>query len=108
MAFGVRAMYRFTLSRRRFVQGVAGGALLLAGGRQLARAATTEFHLEIGTRQVNFTGSSRLATVVNGQLPAPLLYWRQGDSVTIHVTNRLPAPTSIHWHGIILPANMDG
>jgi CopA family copper-resistance protein len=57
---------------------------------------------------VNFTGASRNATVVNGQLPAPLLCWRQGDTVTLRVTNRLPAPTSIHWHGMILPANMDG
>jgi CopA family copper-resistance protein len=123
-------MYRY-LSRRRFVQGVAGGALVLGGGRRLGWGvapvsaaetgtewATTgsrravlrgsEFQLEIGARQVNFTGSARWATVVNGQLPAPLLYWREGDTVAIHVTNRLPAPTSIHWHGIILPANMDG
>jgi CopA family copper-resistance protein len=107
-------------SRRHFVQGVAGSALVLAGGRQLGWGADTgsaegrsilrgtEFSLEIGTRNVNFTGASRLATVVNGQLPAPLLYWRQGDTVTIRVTNRLTAPTSIHWHGMILPANMDG
>src|SRR5690242_13407937 len=99
-----------SLSRRQFVQGVAGGALL-AAGRQLAWGAAsaaaddprsvlrgTEFHLEIGTREVNFTGKARSATVVNGQLPAPLLCWRQGDTVTIHVTNRLRAPTSIHWH----------
>jgi CopA family copper-resistance protein len=135
----------FNLSRRRFVQGLAGGALVLAGGRQLgwgAAAGTTpggesagrvsagiargagdstvaggergsilrgtEFELSIGTRPVNFTGASRTATLVNGQLPAPLLYWRQGDTVTLRVTNRLPTPTSIHWHGMILPANMDG
>ncbi len=68
----------------------------------------TEFNLEIGTREVNFTGASRRATVVNGQLPAPVLHWRQGDTVTMRITNRLPAQTSIHWHGILLPANMDG
>lgn len=117
-------MYRsvINLSRRRFVQGLAGGALALAGGRKLGWAAApapgithsdsvlrgTDFQLEVGARRVNFTGASRSATVVNGQLPAPLLYWRQGDTVTIRVTNRLPAPTSIHWHGMILPANMDG
>src|SRR3569833_3140556 len=49
-----------------------------------------------------------MATVGYGQLPAPLLRWRQGDTATIRVTNLLTAPTSIHWHGIILPANMDG
>ncbi len=68
----------------------------------------TEFQLEIGASQVNFTGESRPTTVVYGQLPAPLLRWRQGDTVSIRVTNRLPTPTSIHWHGMILPANMDG
>jgi len=108
--------WEFNLSRRRFVQGLAGGALVIAGGasgdtvvggeRSILRG--TDFELEIGTRQMNFTGASRTATVVNGQLPAPLLYWRQGDTVTLRVTNRLPAPTSIHWHGMILPANMDG
>ena len=126
-------------SRRRFVQGLASGALVLAGGRQLGWGASpsgtglsswgiarngagpdgqardpvatlsgTDFQLEVGATQVNFTGVPRYATVVNGQLPAPLLRWRQGDTVTIRVTNRLPAPTSIHWHGMILPANMDG
>ncbi|MBS0420894.1 MAG: copper resistance system multicopper oxidase [Proteobacteria bacterium] len=117
-------------SRRRFVQGLAGGALVLASGRHLAWGTTTstgtgsnagpgagsgepelsgtDFHLEVGATEVNFTGASRRATVVNGRLPAPLLRWRQGDTVTIRVTNRLPAPTSIHWHGMILPADMDG
>ena len=74
----------------------------------VATLSGTDFQLEVGATQVNFTGVPRYATVVNGQLPAPLLRWRQGDTVTIRVTNRLPAPTSIHWHGMILPANMDG
>ncbi len=117
-----RSRFGFDCSRRRFVQGLAGGAVVFAGGRSLSWGATaqqsapagpsvlrgTEFHLEIGERLVNFTGLSRRATVVNGQLPAPLLCWRQGDTVTIRVTNRLTVPTSIHWHGIILPADMDG
>lgn len=68
----------------------------------------TQFDLEIGELPVNFTGSKRIATVVNGQLPAPLLRWREGDLVTIRVTNKLAEPTSIHWHGFILPADMDG
>jgi CopA family copper-resistance protein len=120
----------FDRSRRRFVQGLAGGALVLAGTRrsgwssaaaQTAASAGnpftrdtdsilhgTEFHLEIGSREVNFTGAPRRATVVNGQLPGPVLVWRQGDTVTVRVSNRLPAPTSIHWHGVIVPAGMDG
>jgi CopA family copper-resistance protein len=62
----------------------------------------------VGELPVNFTGKSRIATAVNGQVPAPLLRWRQGDTVTIRVTNRLSVPTSIHWHGLIVPADMDG
>lgn len=106
-------------TRRRFVQGLAtGGALAALGGwrHALARPAPvptaelrgTEFHLEIGETPVNFTGAARVATTVNGSLPAPVLRWREGDTVTLHVTNRLREQTSIHWHGILLPSNMDG
>ena len=64
--------------------------------------------LAIGERAANFTGRPRVATVVNGSLPAPTLRWREGDTVTIRVRNELAEPTSIHWHGLVLPANMDG
>lgn len=108
---------RAAVSRRRFVQGLAaGGALASLGAWRAALAAPpaaaelrgTEFHLEIGETPVNFTGAARIATTVNGQLPAPLLRWREGDTVTLHVTNRLREQTSIHWHGILLPSDMDG
>ncbi|CAM5220168.1 Copper resistance protein A [Castellaniella defragrans] len=68
----------------------------------------TEFNLEIGESPVNFTGTPRMATTVNGSLPAPILRWREGDTITLHVKNRLAEATSIHWHGIILPFQMDG
>jgi len=45
---------------------------------------------------------------VNGQLPAPLLRWREGDDITLRVTNHMKVDTSIHWHGILLPFQMDG
>jgi len=114
-------------SRRRFVQGLAGGGALavVGAGRMGWTAGTestaarnvgdagatqpgTEFNLEIGALAVNFTGQPGMATVVNGRLPAPLLRWREGDAITLRVSNRLSAPSSIHWHGIILPADMDG
>ncbi len=44
----------------------------------------------------------------NGNTPGPLLEAVQGDRVRIYVTNRLPAATSVHWHGIRLPSGMDG
>jgi CopA family copper-resistance protein len=110
-------------SRRRFVQGLAGGALAVVGARRIGWTAAagptaagdagatlsgTEFNLEIGALAVNFTGRPGIATTVNGRLPAPLLRWREGDAITLRVSNRLSAPSSIHWHGIILPADMDG
>jgi CopA family copper-resistance protein len=105
------------LSRRRFVQGLASGALI-AGATPLRWATAadkgaavlcgTHFDLEIGALEVNFTGTPRRATVVNGQLPAPLLRCREGDLITLRVSNRLSVPSSIHWHGLIVPADMDG
>ena len=106
----------FVPTRRRFVQGVTSGALLWAAApwsspRAASQAAVlsgTEFDLSIDALTVNYTGAQRTATAVNGQLPAPLLRWREGDSVTIRVTNRLSVPSSIHWHGVLVPAEMDG
>jgi FtsP/CotA-like multicopper oxidase with cupredoxin domain len=44
----------------------------------------------------------------NGQSPGPTLEAVEGDRVRIFVENRLPEPTSVHWHGVILPNGMDG
>jgi CopA family copper-resistance protein len=104
------------LTRRRFLAGAGGGLFVLGAARNLVWAQNTtqsvlsgtEFNLEIGAIDVNFTGNRRLGTVVNGQIPAPLLRWREGDTVTLRVSNRLPVRSSIHWHGMIVPADMDG
>ncbi len=108
------------LTRRRFVQGLAmGGAFASLGLGSSALAAFTkqqgpqtlrgsDFKLTIGEQAVNFTGAPRIGTTVNGSLPAPILRWREGDTVTLRVTNLLRETSSIHWHGIILPSAMDG
>ncbi|GAA5233626.1 copper resistance system multicopper oxidase [Verticiella sediminum] len=111
------------LSRRRFVQGLAAGGVLLGLSTTALKAAAqqagaaggtapvlrgTDFDLMIAESPVNFTGQPGMATTINGSLPAPTLRWREGDTVTIRVTNRLRESTSIHWHGIILPYQMDG
>ena len=117
---------RSGLSRRRFVQGLAaGGAVaglglwpraswaLLSPGEPTVLSGT-QFDLAIGETPMNITGRIRPAVTVNGSLPAPLLRWREGTTVNLRVANRLPPgsihgeQTSIHWHGILLPANMDG
>jgi CopA family copper-resistance protein len=105
------------LSRRRFVTGMAGVAVLGAGWKQSAwsmdgtgSAALTgdSIDLAIDTTSVNFTGAARTAVAVNGRVPAPLIRLRQGDTVTLRVANRLRETSSIHWHGLIVPADMDG
>jgi CopA family copper-resistance protein len=109
------------LSRRTFVKGLAtcsavasvgllrGTAWAQPPGRgPQAVLSGTEFDLKIGETTVNITGKSRTAQTINGSLPGPLLRWREGDTVTLRVANALDEDTSIHWHGIILPANMDG
>ena len=108
------------LPRRRFVQGItAGGVLAGLGSLPVTALALdpvaprrelsgTEFDLVVDELPVNFTGRKRTAIAINGQVPAPLLRWREGDTVTLRVTNRLKTPTSIHWHGMILPNAMDG
>jgi CopA family copper-resistance protein len=67
-----------------------------------------EFDLTVAELAVNFTGARRVATAINGLVPGPTLRWREGDLVTVRVANRLAVPTSIHWHGVIVPADMDG
>ncbi|UVL31264.1 copper resistance system multicopper oxidase [Pseudomonas donghuensis] len=106
-------------TRRTFVKGFAAGSVLAGLGlwRLPAFAAPAvfsnelsgqHFELFIGQTPVNITGRSRTALTINNSLPGPTLRWRQGDTVTLRVRNRLGEPTSLHWHGIILPANMDG
>ena len=104
------------LTRRRFVLGLSG--VLATSGLTFRRASAsdpgravlsgTEFNLEVNTLEVNFTGAKRTATAVNGQVPGPLLRWREGDTITVRVKNRLDVPTSIHWHGVLVPSDMDG
>ena len=109
-----------TTSRRTFVKGLAAGGLLgglgfwrppvwaLTSPGQPTVLAGSEFDLFIDQTPVNLTGRARTALTVNGSLPGPLLRWREGDTVTLRVKNRLGEPTSIHWHGILLPSTMDG
>lgn len=107
-------------SRRTFVQGLAAGGLLGSLGLwptplrasddtgHAVELSGTDFELFIGETPVNITGKPRTALTINNGLPGPLLRWREGDTVTLRVRNRLKETTSIHWHGIVLPATMDG
>ncbi|HQS02782.1 MAG: copper oxidase [Halothiobacillus sp. 24-54-40] len=107
-------------SRRVFLQGLAAGGVMTALGLRPSTAFAaasqqgapelrgTTFDLVIDEMPVNFTGQTRTARTINGSIPGPTLRWREGEVVTLRVTNRLNEPTSLHWHGIILPFEMDG
>lgn len=107
------------LSRRRFVQGLAIGGIGAIGFGSNVRAAAmkqqgpqtlrgTGFDLRYSPTRVNFTGQERFATAINGGVPAPVLRFKEGETVTLNVTNNMAVDTSIHWHGLILPSAMDG
>ncbi|MFC7694515.1 copper resistance system multicopper oxidase [Paeniroseomonas aquatica] len=66
------------------------------------------YELTLEERVVNISGADRRAVTVNGQLPGPALRLREGQEAVIRVTNRMDKASSIHWHGLILPASMDG
>lgn len=115
-SFDYRRLPRAGVSRRQFLCGAGAGLFVLGAARHTTAwpadgrsvLAGTEFDLSIGESPVNITGRARIGTIVNGQLPAPLLRWRQGETVTLRVTNKLRERSSIHWHGMIVPADMDG
>jgi CopA family copper-resistance protein len=57
---------------------------------------------------VNFTGKTKHAIAVNGQIPMPTLVFTEGDTAEIYVHNELKESTSLHWHGLFLPNKEDG
>jgi CopA family copper-resistance protein len=111
------------LDRRVLLRGaVAGGGLAALQGLMPAWAQTgspglradlptlTGSNIDLTVGQTPFTvnGRTAMATTINGVLPAPVLRLREGQNVRLAVTNQLDEDTSIHWHGILLPFQMDG
>jgi len=114
-------MSEVNFKRRQFVTGLTLGGVIAGFGmnsgrlfgapkldRQPPLLRGNSFNLSIGEQAVNFTGRARIATTVNNSLPAPVLRFKQGESISINVANNLSTSSSIHWHGLILPSNMDG
>jgi CopA family copper-resistance protein len=111
-----------SLSRRRFVKGLAAGGAYLGLGLGIGQTASAmtvprtgqqtlsgnRFDLTYSPAKVNFTGQERFATAINGSVPAPTLRFKEGEDITLNVTNHLAEDTSIHWHGLILPSAQDG
>ena len=111
------------MNRRNFLHSslLTGGALawqsLLPAWAQGNGVATlagvpglqgNEFDLTVAGERSLIAGKNARHIRLNGQFPAPLLRWREGDALTLRVHNMLDEPTSIHWHGLLLPWQMDG
>ncbi len=109
--------------RRSLLRGAAGGMGLLAAqglvpawarsGTAGLRADLPTLHgpdvaLSVGRSPFTVGGRTGHAVTVNGTLPAPLIRLREGQNVRLSVTNHLDEDTSIHWHGLLLPFQMDG
>ena len=108
----------FSFNRRQFLRFSTGvGAAIALEQFQPAYSQTnggkvTDYPDEV-TLQIQetpFTIGNRQGTAVtvNGSVPAPLLLFKEGQTVKLNVVNHLQEDTSIHWHGIILPFDMDG
>jgi FtsP/CotA-like multicopper oxidase with cupredoxin domain len=73
-----------------------------------ALGPAAEYRLDIRKEIVNVTGKPMERITVNHALPAPTMFWTEGEDVVVHVTNHMDEPSSVHWHGILLPGYMDG
>jgi len=72
------------------------------------RAEVVEYRLTVDYGQVNVEGAEGLGMLINGQYPAPVLYFTEGDVARITVQNNMDVPSAIHWHGLLVPASEDG
>jgi len=110
------------ISRRRLLQAMIAMGLF-AGARGWAPAYARSAGLEppangpaapaaneliVDKARLRIAGRTAAAITLNGSLPGPLLRLREGDIATLRVINRLDEPTSLHWHGVLVPHDMDG
>ena len=73
-----------------------------------AKPKTVRYDLYVRDTIVNYTGKKKHAIAINGSIPAPALYFTEGDTAEIYLHNMLNEETSLHWHGVILPNQADG
>jgi CopA family copper-resistance protein len=111
------------LDRRQLLRGaslVGGGLALGSIFPSWARAGTpaippalptlsgTDIHLTISHAKLILDGRPSHAVAINGTVPGPLIRLKEGQTVRLSVKNELDEVTSIHWHGILVPFQMDG
>jgi CopA family copper-resistance protein len=95
---------------RGVLRGAPGGMLggVARGVPGVLDGSAGPLDLVVGETRVPIGERQGRAITVNGTLPGPVLRYREGDDAIIRVTNRLDEDTSVHWHGILLPNEMDG
>jgi len=71
-------------------------------------AQTREYNLVVENAKISINGRTLKGMNINGQVPAPKLEFTEGDDAIIHVKNNSSEITSLHWHGLLVPAEMDG
>ncbi|MBH0201774.1 MAG: copper resistance system multicopper oxidase [Nitrospira sp.] len=64
--------------------------------------------LVLSERSLSMDRQVGTAMTINGTIPGPLIRLKEGQTVTLRVTNQLEEASSLHWHGVLLPAHMDG
>jgi len=77
-------------------------------GRSPEALSGEEIRLTVGHTMAKIDGKSGHAVTVNGTIPGPLIRLKEGQRVRLAVTNTLDEETSIHWHGLLVPFQMDG
>ena len=99
-------------TRRSFLQSAAIlGVSVFSPSIGWGQAGTRSFQLTPQAAEVNLVGAKGPKTDVwafNGLVPGPELRLKQGERLSVNVTNGLDQPTTVHWHGLRLPNNMDG
>ena len=113
----------FPLNRRNFISAAAAGSGSLAlsslfpawartGTAGLAAPMATltgeQIDLTVGHAMIGIHGRKGHGVTVNGTMPGPIIRLKESQNVLLRVINTLDEDTSIHWHGLILPFNMDG
>ena len=71
-------------------------------------AEIVSYELTIAQGKITIAGTTAEGMTINGSIPGPTLRFKEGDTARIHVHNRMSVPTSIHWHGLLVPPDMDG
>ena len=87
---------------------IAGLFFVMISVHTWGLAATVEYDLVIAEQEVNITGKTVQAMTINGDIPSPTLRFKEGDLARIRVHNRMSEETSVHWHGVLVPNEMDG